>query len=105
MDKFAKAIGAAQGGVTAAAGITAMAAAAIAMMPPNVAAGMPWWGYLAIFMAAAVVCVLFPVLGAYLAPANTPQSLPAKIDVPVNVPVNLTDDGKGGITATTGPAQ
>ncbi len=93
MDKFAKAIGAASGGVTAFAGVSALAAIFLTFVPEATRADIPWWGYVVIISLAAFFCIVFPALQTYLAPANTPQDLPAKIDVPVNVPVDIEKVG------------
>lgn len=99
MDRYAKMLGAAQGGLTSAAMVTAMAAAALQFVPEPSRAAIPWWGYIVIFVLAAVVCVVFPALSTYLAPANKPADLPQTIDVPVNVPVRLEQAGEA-VTAS-----
>lgn len=63
MDKISKALGAAGGGFTA--GI-AVVGAIVGLMPAEVAAGIPWWGYFGMV----VVTTVVPAAVTYKFPAN-----------------------------------
>lgn len=63
MENVSKMLGAATGGVVAA---TAVVTAIVGIMPANVAAGIPWWGYVGLY----VVCVVLPAWVTYQFPPN-----------------------------------
>lgn len=90
MDKFAKAIGAAQGGLTSAAAVVATAAIFLQFIPSTVV--IPFWGYVLLIMLAIIFCVLFPAMSAYLAPANAPPQVGDTI--PVTIPAKVTPPTK-----------
>lgn len=98
MDKIAKAIGAAQGGMTSATAVIATALVFVQMLPPET--HVPWWGYILFILLAMIFCIGMPFIGAYLAPANSPPvvgdviaaTTPAKVSAaPAGTPITGTE--------------